>query len=169
MSSLFYHDDYYPQSTELIFDFGDTPIIFLMMNSDKEGFVIEHAPIIDSNNPIILFTYHQIIKQNGRWNKNFLFCFKVPTHLLLESEQQLYESLLPLLPRIIQNKVYFVDCSHNDHYYLEPYVYDLATQTIQKIALSKKQGHYFVPLLCGEKFYCGGTLDQKEQFISFLT
>ena len=155
---------------EIIFDFDGIPIIFLTMISSKEGFVIEHPQTIDTNDQAILFTYYHIIKQDNTWHKNYLFHFHIPTNLLLKSEQQLYESLLPLLPRLIKDKIYFVDCSYNNDFFLEPYFYDLLTKTMKKIILPKKQGHYFVPLLCGERFYCGGTtFSQKEPFFYFLT
>jgi len=170
MSNLHQDDNFCATAAKLILDFGDKPIIFLTMVSDKEGFVLEHAQNIDSDSSVALFTYYQIIKQDNIWHKNLLFCFEIPTNLLLTSEQRLYESLLPLLPRIVKNKVYFVDCSENNDYSLEPYFYDLSTKAKQKIILpTKKPGHYFVPMLCGEKFYCGGTVsnDQKDPFVSF--
>jgi hypothetical protein len=172
MTSSYEHYDYRIKPTELIFDFENTPIIFLTMISETKGFVLSHAQNVDDNNPTILFTYYQIIKQNNAWYKNILFYFEISTNLLLKNEHQLYESLLPLLPRIVNDKVYFVDCSKNNSHYLEPYVYDTATAITKKITLPiKKQGHCFTPLLCGKNFYCGGTLDitQKDPFVYFLT
>lgn len=156
---------------ELIADFQDKPIVFLTMLSDKEGFVLEHAKSIDSDNSTTLFLYHQIIKKGDAWHKNMLFSFNIPTNLLLLGEERLYESLLPLLPRVVENKVYFVDCAKNNNRNLEPYFYDVLTKLTKKITVPAKKGHYFVPIRCGQKFYCGGTKlnDKKEPFISFLT
>lgn len=157
---------------KLIADFENSPIVFLTMLSDQEGFVMEHPQNIDSDSSTILFTYHHIIKQGKAWSKNPLFSFEIPSNLLLNEDQRLYESLLPLLPRIAKNRVYYVDCAQHDNLQLEPYYYDMETKLTQKIAVpAKEQGHYFVPILYGQKLYCGGTaLDgQKEPLISFLT
>ncbi|HLX54399.1 MAG TPA: hypothetical protein VKR58_10680, partial [Aquella sp.] len=167
-----------------IVDFYSTPIIFLTMISDKHGFVLEHAQNIDSDNSIIPFSYHEIIKQGDTWSKNILFSFSIPTDLLV-GDTKLYESLLPLLPRIVDNKIYFIDCAPtsprlrragNDTYNLEPYFYDLSFaahpecpegvyRRIQKISLPEKKGHYFVPMQCGNGFYCGGTLGATTKLL----
>jgi hypothetical protein len=148
----------------VIADFCNNPIIFLTMISDKHGFVLEHAQHIDSDNPIASFSYHEIKKQDDTWTKNVLFSFSIPTNLLLKGEECLYESLLPLLPRIIDNKVYFVDCANSYNCTLEPYFYDLSVQIIQKISLPAKEGHYFVPMQCGNSFYCGSGEKQLASF-----
>ena len=156
-------------ATELIADFDNTPIIFLTMLSDTEGFVVEHAQSIDSDSLTTHFSYHQIIKEGDVWCKNLLFSFTIPCNLLLNDKQRLYESILPLLPRVTNNKVYFVNCDKNTN--LEPYFFDLLTKITQKITVAVKRGHYFVPMLCGQKFYCGGTKlpSKKQPLISFLT
>jgi len=157
--------------SQLIADFCDKSIIFLHMLSEQEGFVLEHEQNIESTALTTQFSYHRIIKQDDFWNKKFLFSFTIPIDLLLPGEQRIYESLLPLLPRIIDNKVYFVSCSQNN-FNLKPHYYDLITKTITKIMVPlKKEGHYFVPMACGKHFYCGGTklLGKKDPFISFLT
>ncbi len=153
--------------TNLIADFGNTPIIFLTMLSDTEGFVIEHAQQINSENPTTSFVYHHIIKAGDIWSKNILFSFSVPTNLLLDNEERLYESILPLLPRIINQKVYFVDCANNSDYILEPYFCSPVTKTTQKIDLNQHKGHFFVPMLCDKIIYCGGI--KQPSLFSMLT
>ena len=174
--SCMYQTDISCASGALIIDFQDKPIVFLTMTSHEQGFALEHPRSVDSDSQTTPFSYHRIIKNGDSWSKNLLFSFTIPTNLLLPGDLRLYESLLPLLPRIIDNKIYFVDCAKNSPYGLEPYYYDLATKLITKIAVpAKKQGHYFVPMLCGKKLYCGGTFQanknqgEKEPFISFLT
>ncbi len=151
----------------LVADFGTTPIIFLTMVSETEGFVVEHAQQIDSENPTMLFTYHQIIKEGDAWNKNILFSFSIPTSLLLDIQERLYESILPLLPRIINEKVYFVDCANNTDYILEPYFYSLQDKIVQKINLDQHKGHAFAPMLCKNTLYYGGT--KQPSLFSMLT
>jgi hypothetical protein len=171
VSSQYDNDNACAAATELIADFDTNPIVFLTMISDKEGFVLEHPQNLDSNSSIVLFMYHHIIKQGNSWHKNKIFSFEIPACLLLEGKGRLYESLLPLLPRIVKNKVYFVDCVGSNDLFLEPYMYNLSTNIIQKITVPSKKGHYFVPILCGTQFYCGGSFlaGQKEPLISFLT
>jgi len=158
---------YHYNDSELIADFGNTPIVFLTMISNTQGFVLEHAQNIDSSNLTTLFTYHEIKNQGGTWNKNVLFSFSIPTDLLREGSDRLYESLLPLLPRIVDNKIYFVSCS-NDNSFLEPYFYSLSSKTIHKINLPTKNGHYFVPMQCGNKLYCGGTLSGDKKLLALF-
>jgi hypothetical protein len=151
-----------------IANFCNTSIIFLTMISDGHGFVLEHAQNINSDNPTTSFSYHEIKKEGDTWYKNVLFSFSVPTNLLLKGEECLYESLLPLLPRIIGNKIYFVNCIKNDIYNLEPYFYDLLTKITKKISPPAKKGHYFVPMQCDDSFYCGGTLDDDKKLLAFF-
>jgi hypothetical protein len=158
---------------KMIVDFKNNPIIFLTMQSWQEGFVIEHSKTIDTNDKTMNFIYHQIKKNGDAWVKHTLFSFAIPSSLLIQGTPgSLYESILPLLPRVIDSKIYFVDCSISDNNYLEPYYYDISMKTCQKIVLpSKIQGHCFVPMLCGKRFYCGGTQQtaKKQPLISFLT
>jgi hypothetical protein len=158
---------------KMIVDFNNSPIIFLRMQSLQEGFVIEHQARIDSNDTTMSFIYHHLIKDGDTWSRQTLFSFAIPSFLLIKgTEKSLYESILPLLPAIVDNKIYFVDCLGSDDYYLAPYCYDLQTGTTNNIALeSKCEGHCFVPMLCGKRFYCGGTkpIGQGYPLISFLT
>ncbi len=166
MQCTYHHSD-----ATSVTNFGNTPIIFLTMLSATQGFVLEHAQKIDSESSTTPFSYHQIIKKGDVWCKNLLFSFSVPTNLLLEGEQRLYESILPLLPRVNKNKIYFVDCAKNIDFTLEPYSYDYLTKITKKIVVPTKKGHYFVPMLCGNRFYCGGTKfhSNKAPLISLLT
>ncbi|HSC25133.1 MAG TPA: hypothetical protein VLB80_02850 [Candidatus Babeliales bacterium] len=141
----------------VVASFKNKPIIFLTMESEQKGFVLEHMDTIEDNSDVMLFYYHCIIKKDNVWQTKYLFSFEIPTYLLLHGEQSLYESILPLLPRIINNKIYFVDCSENKNYNLTPYYYDLTTEQRNKVIVPEQKGHYFVPMLCGKKMYCGGT------------
>ncbi len=153
---------------ELIVNFHDTPIVFLTMISHQEGFVLEHTRNRDSDSTTMQFSYHRIIKEGNIWCKNLLFSFVIPTYLLLHGEQGLYESILPLLPRIVGNKIYFVNCTKKNKFNLEPYFYDLMTTITQKITVPAKKGHYFVPIQCKNKFYFGGTKLQNEKAPFFV-
>ena len=149
------------KSTEIL-NFGDKSIIFLLIISETEGFVIEHKNDTDK---AASFIYHHLIKEGGDWQRDDLFSFAIPMDLFLHKDHKLFESILPLLPRIIDNKIYFVDCSYNNNHILELYYYDLIIHQKNKISLGKN-GHIFVPIQCGEKLYSGGTSETTTGNIS---
>lgn len=167
--SLYSRNNSCANKQDVVVDFADTPIIFLTMISNKEGFVLEHIQNIDPHNQTIQFLYHQIKQKNAKWHSKMLFSFDIPTNLLFSSDERLYESLLPLLPRIVNNKIYFVDSAKTDDNNLRPYFYDLSKNLTQNIIVPiKHKGHYFVPMLCGKKFCCGGTMVNREKHLLFF-
>lgn len=170
-SISYQNSNLHSSEAKLITNFYSTPIVFLTMTSEIEGFVVEHTQSIDSDDITTPFAYHHIRKEGDVWHKNLLFSFSIPTNLFLSAEERLYESILPLLPCIINNKVYFVDCAKNKDTILEPYFYDLKSKITQKINVATQKGHCFVPMLCGNTLYFGGTkLDGKKgPLISILT
>lgn len=140
----------------LVISFYDEPIIFLNMISENEGFVIGYKKDYEKQGLVYFFYYHLIYKEKV-WHKVFLFSFIIPSYLFLENnEDRLFESILPLLPRIINNKIYFVDCSNNENNFLELYYYDLETMDQNKVDIQRK-GHSFVPVRCGRQLCCGGS------------
>lgn len=157
------------QPSKAIINFDSAPIIFLNMISDQEGFVLQHTNSIGHKNQTLQFLYHHIIKKGNIWSKEQLFSFDIPTNLLVPGEQQLYESILPLLPRVINNKVYFVDCSQNKDYSLEPYFYDLIIKKIKKATMPAQNKHCFVPIACGKTLCYGGTHAPSTKSLLLLT
>jgi hypothetical protein len=124
--------------SHLMYDFDQKPIIFLHMISSREGFVLEHEKAIDSDEKIAHFFYHHLLKEGDKWNDTILFSFAIPTKLFLyPNDDRLFESILPLLPKIRNNMIYFVDYSISTEN-LEEYVCDLENNKIS--ALSKKNG-----------------------------
>jgi hypothetical protein len=160
----------YALSAVLVMDFHDIPIVFLNMRSETEGFVLAHDKnIVDKDT--LLFCYYCFAKIDDEWRAQKLFSFKIPLSLLTSDEDRLYESLLPLLPKVVDSTIYFVDCSHNKHSYLELYSYAVSTKTIKKIATQSKH-HSFVPVQCGTYFFIGGKNVKKRGIIDiprFLT
>ncbi len=150
---------------DMILNFENVPIVFLTMISKEEGFVVEHPLFIESKNEIITFAYHRIRKyvsgsSREAWGKERLFSFCIPSQLLItDSSDRLYESLLPLLPKIIGNTIFFVDSSHSTCNSLDLFAYNLATKKInQKTHMIGSEEHCFVPLAVGNKFFIGGSL-----------
>lgn len=156
-SCLYLQNEVLSAQTDIIADFNNKPIIFLTMISNTQGFVVEHAAHIDNENPTTSFVYHHLIKKGDIWSKKALFSFLIPINLLLDNETKLYESILPLLPRIEGEKIYFVDCSKNTNHILKPYFYDLVNSTVQEISIDREKKHAFVPMLCGTTLYSGGS------------
>jgi len=155
-----------------IIDFKDRPIAFLHMLSHTEGCVIEYQKKVDTSDKTMLFFYHHIIKEGDFWYKKELFSFCIPCALLIHgSKELLYESMAPLLPQIVENKIYYVTSLLSEDYFLRPYYYDLLTGVCAKIILpSQRQGHCFVPKPCANRLYYGGTKRPEEyELISFLT
>ncbi len=158
-----------------IFDFGGQPIAFLHMLSLDEGFVVEYQKTIDIDDKTMLFFYHHLKKDGDMWKKKELFSFVIPSVLLIRNTKEtLYESILPLLPHIVDKKIYFVTIASQDNY-LKPYCYDLLTNSCSEIVASLQspetyQRHCFVPKICGNRLYGGGEKQEdKEPLISFLT
>ena len=139
------------------------PIIFLSMQSPSEGFVIGHQNSWNDNTSAITFYYYQIKKKKKIWKKSILFSFSIPAELVVgNSENRLYESLLPVIPCVKGTKIYYVDSSESQHNTLELYVYNKKTATIKKLCVPiRKRGHYYhllVPLVMGNKCIIGGQL-----------
>ena len=154
-----------PLLVQLVVNFQDKPIIFLNMISPENGFVIEHEKTIAPDSQTALFSYYQLTKRGQIWERKLIFSFSIPTYLFLyDNDGRLFESILPLLPRIIGDKIYFTDCSQNDYGNLELYYYDLMVMQIHKVFVKNglPQGHFFVPISCGTTLCCGGTKSEKE-------
>lgn len=156
--------------SEEILDFKDQPIIFLNMVSEREGFVVGHEKSIDSAAVNAQFHYYHLINNDGTWHKALLFSFMVPTNLFLyDNENRLFESILPLLPRIIDGIIYFVDCSHSKNHYLEIYCCDMKAEFIYKgIAAKRGRGHLFVPLQPRENLCVGGGVNNGKTSPLFI-
>lgn len=144
-------------SSECLIDFNNQPIIFLNMISPEEGFVIGHEKSINNESLNAQFYYYHLVKKNNDWQKKLLFSFMIPTNLFLyDNEARLFESILPLLPRLIDGAIYFVSRTKNNRY-LEIYCCDMKIEQIYKCIAAKK-GHLFVPLQYRKGlFFRGGT------------
>lgn len=141
-------------------NFDTRPIVFLTMVSAREGFVIEHATVIDKHDPVVIFLYHRLLcDEAGMWSHRYLFSFSVPSELLLPTSNRLYESLLPLLPRPIHNYIYYVDLvpGNDGSACLFPCRYSLHTFMKEVIPHSGIH-HSFAPFFVDSLLLYGGTL-----------
>lgn len=114
----------------------DVPIAFLHMVSEHEGYVVSHPHILLQKNPSVPFEYYHISYEKGIWQKTQLFAFTIPT-ALLAGRNRLYESILPLLPRVCQMGIYYVDSSETAC--LGLYHFDTETHTKRTLVESAPQ------------------------------
>jgi hypothetical protein len=147
-------------------DFQNRPIIFLTMVTAHEGFVVEHPAHLDADEDIMTFSYHQIIRDyTNRWHKNLLFSFTLPGLLLLNtSESRVYESIIPLLPRVIGNMIYYVT-SFRGHGYTTVTLstYNRITQKKENIFTPASRFDCpFVPFCGNFRIVCGGLVDRSS-------
>ncbi len=145
---------------------GKQPAAFLNMTSEQEGFFIEYPVTINRTDRIIPFTYCRIKKNGNMWVRQQLFTFSLPSHFFLTANDfRLYESLLPLLPRHINNSFYFMHCSNEDDLQTSVYKYDLATGNIKPISQVDAQGplgvSYFAPVQVNSTVFYGGKLTSE--------
>ena len=147
--------------------------MFLNMISAEEGFVLVYKKNLEYADATASFFYYHLIKKGKDWCYYQIFSFEIPRSLLLDGDQRLFESILPLLPRIIDHSIYYVDCSNNCHNYLEPYCYDLLSGTSKKLIVPHKnqnqEDHLFVPMKCGNALYYGGSNQGQKPLVCFLT
>lgn len=118
----------------------DAPLAFLNMVSDREGFVISYPEKLLKKDPSVPFDYYRVYRANdGKWEKNLLFSFTIPTSFLV-GQDRLYESILPLLPYSCQSGIYYVDSSETS--FLALYRFDLSSGFKSCIAGNATQ-HFF--------------------------
>lgn len=142
-------------------------ISFLKMISPEQGFFLEHCEQVERGDPSIHFSYYSFFKypslpstNNNAWNIKKLFTFTLPLHLLLPTrgKARLYESILPLLPFINKEKIYFTSISPETQA-LDVFCYDLENETIEQktFAFSPDQ-IYFTPRYCNNSLFSGGSI-----------
>ncbi|HLE76450.1 MAG TPA: hypothetical protein VI521_01615 [Candidatus Babeliales bacterium] len=138
----------------------ETPIAFLKMVSDREGFVISYPEKLLQKNPAVPFNYYRLYRSDeGGWSKERLFSFTIPTALLVGADR-LYESILPLLPYSCQAGIYFVDSSETS--FLALYHFDPSSGIAKRIAEKNNQHFFGVQLYAHGVIYGGSMSGQIE-------
>jgi hypothetical protein len=143
-----------------LYNFGTMSVAFLHMESARQGFVVEYPRDVEKHDATLPLTYHQIFLTENGWQSKALFDFEIPLHLLWPSSQsRLYESMLPLLPRHIEDKIYFVDCAKSTKKQrLDIFCYTVADGTIKQQTSSRGFDELFMGIVSYNKmlFYGGG-------------
>ena len=164
------------QMRELI----DLPAHAAFLNMmENQGFIISHPIEVENDQKLVTFGYWHLYRMHdGSWEKEQLFDFTLPRTLILRShnseegaqEQKgidLYESLVPLLPRYMNDTIYYVDASQsrNDS---EPvatiYHYDLKTKRRYPIDARpvSTEALSFAPLRVNEFLFYGGRIRSED-------
>ncbi len=142
----------YPENTEpdvLILTVRDRQIVFLKMNSCNKGYFLEYNVIQTT----VTFCYHSIT-YDGAWQENKLFTFDLPISLFSDSPDRFFESLLPFLPRHIDDAIYYSNITADQKLLL--YAYDLRTLQLRNVATSTEFS--FAPIKCGDTFVIGSSV-----------
>ena len=147
-----------PQNApQICVDFDNRPIIFLTMISADEGFFLEHASKIDMAESTITFLYHQFVRHDkNSWRTRHLFSFSIPSTLLDNaSDTHVYESIIPLLPRVYDSMVYYVDAYALG---MSLCTYNLVTNTKESVVIPYNSDFPFVPIKCNSLLFFGGCI-----------
>ena len=150
-----------PENKKYLVDFRSCPIAFLNMISDKEGFFLEHQVEVERYDKTIIFNYFQIKKGEDEWVCKELFQFSIPAHLILDkSDSRLYESILPLLPKYHDGKLFYLNCLHNKELLLDMFCYDLETEIQEQKTFAKSGQLFFSLIFTEDKIFYGGAVSK---------
>lgn len=147
-------------------DLKNKPAAFLTMVDDTQGFFVEYPSSIDRSQPLVSFKYHMLSKKQDSWQTEDLFSFSLPAHFFLTTNEfRLYESILPLLPRRIDNKLYFMHCDNEADLKTSIYKYDLSTRSIDAASCQPENVAcaFFSPIKVNSMIFYGGTLSSDPQ------
>lgn len=142
----------------ILIDFEAIPISFLKMTSETEGFFIEHASLIEKTDQIISFTMHRIYfdKIKNIFQTTELFDFNLLTKYLFgKNNERLYESVLPFLPKIYEDKIIYSHCSNENKLAIDLFSYDLKSKNIKQETISANTEICFSPLVVNQKLFYG--------------
>ncbi|MFC1842990.1 hypothetical protein ACFLYU_05025 [Candidatus Dependentiae bacterium] len=169
-----------------IVDFKASPIAFLTMISEDEGFFLEHPENIDRHDETITFNCYHIKNQNyikkqsntnpnsspknitkkntsnylSDWSCKEIFSFSIPSYLILDLLNFcLYESILPLLPRYYNKGIYYADCSPKRAQNLNLFCYNFDTGVSKQKSFAKPQQLMFSPVFTKNGIFYGGKIE----------
>ena len=144
-----------------IIDFQDTPIAFLKMISDHEGFFLTHPDEIERQDKIVTFDCYYMLKKKNAWHYRDIFSFSVPSYLLFDLlDSRLYESILPLLPKYYKGKIYYVDYYPLKKGNSNVYSYSIATDTVEQKTFGRNNQLSFNPIFIENTMLYGGNINQ---------
>lgn len=161
-------EDVYSRSNERIFcstsapqnilHYNDRSIAFLTMCDTEHGFYLEHPSRIDRHDMRISFTYYSIIKENECWKDIRLLTFSLPVAYLMSSDERIYESVLPFLPKLHGDTLYYFDCK-DDTVSTQLWKYNLFTQ--ERIQLTQAPQSTLGAYYYKDRLWYGGVLQDE--------
>jgi len=145
---------------EYIADFKSSPIAFLNMISETEGYFLEHSEEIDRQDTFILFSCYHMKKYDNKWSYKNIFDFSIPACLILDVlDFRLYESILPLIPRYYNGSLYYIDSSPIKTENLNLFRYNLKNETIEQKSFGKAGQIFLSPIFTKDKVFYGGCVN----------
>lgn len=115
-----------------LISFGNASVAFLHMESEQEGYYVEHPSIIHGSDPVIYFKYYRVFQTESGWGHELLFVFGIPVYLI-QGTDCVYESMLPFLPKHQERIIYFVSCD-GQPLYTNVFAYQLDTKTTIRVS-----------------------------------
>jgi hypothetical protein len=115
--------------SEIICSFSK-PVAFLFMINEHEGYVLEHPDEIHPKDDLIPFSLLYLNDRGEGWHSETILEFSIPSSLLiLGSDQRLFESMLPILPKYHNDDLYYMDAiQHIDGLSLGIYQYNVKSK-----------------------------------------
>lgn len=141
-------------------DCGTRNPIFLHMDSEEEGFYEEHSMNLGCDQAEMKFYHCRLYKCNETWHHERLFSFTLPRAILLNNEHdRLYESILPCIPRKIENKIYFSSYDSSQRT-MDVWSFDMSTKGMRQITKAQRGETFLSPVKIGKKMCYGGNINE---------
>jgi len=147
---------------ECIADFKDSPISFLKMISDSEGFFLSHPKEVERQDKVLTFDCYHIKRTDQTWDYKDIFSFSIPTYLLLDMlDSRLYESILPLLPKYNNGSIYYVDYYPEKRGNINIFRYDTKSGITEQKSFGRHGQLSFSPIFTNNKIFFGGCVNES--------
>lgn len=137
----------------LLLSMDTKKIIFLYMVCETKGYFLEYRV----NDDLVMVWYHCITYADG-WCDTVLFTFSLPISFFSDGPHRLYESLLPFVPRHINNEIYYSSMSNEGKLHL----YSFDPITTQTRCVVNSLDTLFAPAQVGNKLIVGSCLADEE-------
>ena len=153
------------QKLEVVLRRGEHAMAFLKMISETEGFFLGHPNKVSKHETIIHLKYFNLKYIDGEWQYKKLFDFNIPLKFLIKcSDERLYESILPFLPRHENNKIYYCSCNSKEDNFTNVFEFDIENRLSKQLTKSTGPNSCFSPLKIGDKLFFGGSITEQCKF-----
>ncbi len=139
---------------------GTNPLALLHMISAEEGFCLEYTATRDSKDQLFPFTCYHFFLNDGNWKSEALFTFLIPSCLLFDPADRLYESLLPLAPCYYSPFIYYCSASAENN---KLALYSFSMETKKSQLLKQENYNVLAPHIIDNMLIYGGQI-KDDQF-----